>query len=58
MPPKEFAITLFVKTGSQAHIEKVKEYAERKKISFARLPRTEEQTLQTSRHGLHPAGVA
>ena len=43
VPPKEFAITLFVKTGSQAHIEKVKDYAERKKISFARLPRTEEQ---------------
>jgi DNA polymerase (family 10) len=34
---------LFVKTGSQAHLEKVKEYAERKKISFARLPRTEDQ---------------
>ena len=41
--PKEFALTLFVKTGSQSHIEKVKDYAERKKISFARLPRTEEQ---------------
>jgi DNA polymerase (family 10) len=34
---------LFVKTGSQAHIEKVMAHAERKKISFARLPRTEEQ---------------
>jgi DNA polymerase (family X) len=43
VPPKEFAITLFVKTGSQAHIEKVKDYAERKKISFARLPRSEAQ---------------
>jgi len=43
VPPKEFALTLFVKTGSQSHIEKVKDYAERKKISFARLPRTEEQ---------------
>jgi len=43
VPPKEFAITLFVKTGSQAHIEKIKDYAERKEISFARLPRTEEQ---------------
>ena len=42
-PPKEFALTLFVKTGSQAHLEKVKDIAERKKISFARLPRTEEQ---------------
>ena len=43
VPPEEFGITLFVKTGSQAHIEKVKDYAERKKVSFARLPRTEEQ---------------
>jgi DNA polymerase (family 10) len=43
VPPKEFAITLFVKTGSQAHIEKVQRYAEKKKISFARLPKTEEQ---------------
>jgi DNA polymerase (family 10) len=43
VPPKEFAITLFVKTGSQAHIEKIKDYAERKKVSFARLPKTEEQ---------------
>jgi DNA polymerase (family 10) len=41
VPPKEFAITLFVKTGSQAHIEKVQKYAEQKKISFARLPKTE-----------------
>ncbi len=39
--PKEFAITLFVKTGSQAHIEKVQKYAE--KIRFARLPKTEAQ---------------
>jgi DNA polymerase (family 10) len=43
VPPKEFGITLFVKTGSQAHIEKVQQYAEKKKISFARLPKTEEQ---------------
>jgi len=43
VPPKEFAITLFVKTGSQAHIEKIQKYAEEKKISFARLPKTEEQ---------------
>lgn len=43
VPPKDFGITLFVKTGSQAHLEKVREYAERKKISFARLPRTEDQ---------------
>jgi DNA polymerase (family 10) len=43
VPPEEFGITLFVKTGSQGHIEKVKDYAERKKLNFARLPRTEEQ---------------
>ena len=43
VPPKDFGITLFVKTGSQSHLEKVREYAERKKISFARLPRSEEQ---------------
>jgi len=41
--PKEFAITLFAKTGSQAHIEKIQKLAEKKKISFSRLPRTEEQ---------------
>lgn len=39
VPPKEFAITLFVKTGSQAHIEKVQKLAE--KTRFARLPKTE-----------------
>ncbi len=43
VPPKDFGITLFVKTGSQSHLEKVQAYAERKKISFARLPRSEEQ---------------
>ena len=43
VPPKDFAITLFVKTGSQAHIEKIQKLAEKKKISFSRLPRTEEQ---------------
>jgi DNA polymerase (family X) len=43
VPPEEFGITLFVKTGAQSHIEKIKDYAERKKVGFARLPRTEEQ---------------
>jgi DNA polymerase (family 10) len=43
VPPKEFAIALFAKTGSQAHIEKIQQYAKKKKISFSRLPRTEEQ---------------
>ncbi len=46
VPPKEFGVTLFVKTGSQAHIEKVMAHAERKKISFARLPRTEEDVYK------------
>lgn len=43
VPPEEFGLTLFVKTGSQAHIEKIKDYAEQKQVNFARLPRTEEQ---------------
>ena len=43
VPPKDFGITLFVKTGSQPHLEKIQQHAERKKISFARLPRTEDQ---------------
>ncbi|HKU75998.1 MAG TPA: PHP domain-containing protein [Pyrinomonadaceae bacterium] len=43
VPPKDFGITLFVKTGSQSHLEKVQAHAERKKISFAKLPRTEDQ---------------
>ncbi|HJT26906.1 MAG TPA: PHP domain-containing protein [Pyrinomonadaceae bacterium] len=43
VPPEEFGIRLFVKTGSQAHIEKIKDYAERKKVNVTRLPRTEEQ---------------
>ncbi|HET6979469.1 MAG TPA: PHP domain-containing protein [Pyrinomonadaceae bacterium] len=43
VPPKDFGITLFVKTGSQSHLEKIQQHAERKKISFARLPRTEDQ---------------
>src|SRR6185503_13303757 len=43
VPPQEFGMMLFVKTGSQGHIEKVQQYAEKKKISFARLPKTEEQ---------------
>ena len=43
VPKQEFGITLFVKTGSQSHIEKVKDHAERTKVNLARLPRTEEQ---------------
>ena len=41
--PKEFALTLFVKTGSQAHIEKVQKLAEKKRVSFSTLPREEAQ---------------
>ncbi len=41
--PKEFAISLFVRTGSEAHVEKVMEYAARKKSGLSRSPRTEEE---------------
>ena len=41
--PKEFPLAVFVKTGSEAHVAKVTEYAAKKKISLARTPRTEEQ---------------
>jgi DNA polymerase (family X) len=41
--PKEFAVALFVKTGSEAHVERVNEHAARKKMTSSRLPRTEEQ---------------
>ncbi len=41
--PKEFAITLFAKTGSQAHIEKLLNYATREKIKPPKSPRSEEQ---------------
>jgi len=43
VPPKEFAVTLFVKTGSKAHIEKVKAYVDQKKLSLPRIPRSEEE---------------
>ena len=41
--PKEFAISLFVRTGSEAHVEKVMEYAARKKKGLAGAPRSEEE---------------
>jgi DNA polymerase (family X) len=50
VPPKEFAVTLFVKTGSAAHLEKITDYIERKKISLPRTPRTEEEIY--SRFGM------
>lgn len=56
--PKEFGITLFVKTGSQPHLEKVKEIAERKKLNFRSTATHRRPTLFTSRHGLHSRRVA
>ena len=43
VPPKEFPLTVFVKTGSDAHVARVTEYAAKKKIRLTRTPRTEEQ---------------
>ncbi len=41
--PKEFAVSLFVRTGSEAHVQKVMEYAAQKKKGLARAPRSEEE---------------
>ena len=41
--PKEFAVSLFVRTGSEAHVQKVMEYAARKKKGLASSPRSEEE---------------
>ncbi len=41
--PKEFAVSLFVRTGSEAHVEKVMEQAAQKKKGLARSPRSEEE---------------
>ena len=43
VPLKEFAVSLFVRTGSEAHVGKVMEYAARKKTGLARSPRSEEE---------------
>ena len=43
VPPKEFPIMLFVKTGSAAHAERLLDYATRKQISVPTAARTEEQ---------------
>jgi DNA polymerase (family X) len=43
VPPKEFVVSLFVRTGSEAHVEKVMEYAARKKKGLTRSPRSEEE---------------
>jgi DNA polymerase (family X) len=44
--PKEFSIMLFVKTGSQAHAEKLLDYATQKKINLPQAARTEEQIYE------------
>ena len=41
--PKEFSLMLFVKTGSQAHAERLLEYAQLNEISLPQAARTEEQ---------------
>jgi len=43
VPPKEFALTLLVKTGSEAHLNRLQVQAERKNVSLPALPHTEEQ---------------
>jgi DNA polymerase (family 10) len=43
VPLKEFAVSLFARTGSEAHVGKVMQYAERKKTGLARSPRNEEE---------------
>jgi DNA polymerase (family 10) len=47
VPPKEFAVTLLVKTGSEAHLKRLHDLAERKKLSLPSLPRTEEQIYKS-----------
>jgi len=49
VPPKEFAVTLLVKTGSEAHLRRLHERAERKRLSLASLPRTERQIYKQLR---------
>jgi len=41
--PKEFSIMLFVKTGSEAHAERLLDYAQRNQVRLPRSARTEEQ---------------
>jgi DNA polymerase (family X) len=41
--PKEFSLMLFVKTGSEAHAERLVEYAQRNEINLPQAARTEEQ---------------
>lgn len=41
VPPEEFAVSLFVRTGSEAHVQRVMELAALKKAGLGRSPRTE-----------------
>lgn len=43
VPPKEFAVTLLVKTGSEAHLKRLQQHAERKRINLPGLPHNEQQ---------------
>jgi DNA polymerase (family 10) len=43
VPPKEFAVTLLVKTGSESHLKRLQEHAERKRINLPALPHNEQQ---------------
>lgn len=43
VPQKEFGVTLLVKTGSEAHLQRLHEHAERNKLSLSSLPRTEKE---------------
>jgi DNA polymerase (family X) len=45
--PKEFAVTLLVKTGSEAHLKRLHEHAEQKKLNLPSLPRSEEQIYKS-----------
>jgi DNA polymerase (family 10) len=47
VPPKEFAVTLLVKTGSEPHLKRLHDHAEWKKLSLPSLPRTEEQIYKS-----------
>jgi DNA polymerase (family 10) len=47
--PKEFAGTVFTKTGSEAHVQKLKEYARQKRIVFPKTPRSEDQIYERLR---------
>lgn len=41
VPPPEFAVSLFVRTGAEAHVERVMQLAAQKKTGLGRAPRSE-----------------